>query len=119
VAAALGRKGWGVGAPKGRGRRPAKRKRVEASWVGSFFTLFLLMGCLVGLALFHVWLRLQVVRLGYVLSTTSKLQAQLEQENRELQLEFATLTSPDRLGESARVRLGLRDPEKGQLVVLP
>ena len=75
--------------------------------------------CLVGLALFHVWVRLQVVRLGYVLSTTSKLQEQLEQENRELKVELATLTSPERLEEMARVRLGLREPEKNQVVILP
>jgi cell division protein FtsL len=74
---------------------------------------------LVGLALFHVWVRLQVVRMGYVLSTTSKLQDQLEQENRELKVELATLTSPERLEEMARVRLGLREPEKNQVVILP
>ena len=120
MAAVVARRSRRGAAPRTRPRRkPRKRKGAEGSRLGGFFVLFLLMGCLVGLALFHVWLRLQVVRLGYVLSTTSKLQAQLEQENRELQLEFATLTSPDRLAKSARARLGLRDPEKGQLVVLP
>lgn len=74
---------------------------------------------LLGLALIHVWLRLQVIQLGYVLSTTTKVQSQLEQENRELKLELATLTSPDRLEEKARVRLGLREPTKGQVVLLP
>lgn len=74
---------------------------------------------LVGVALLHVWLRLQVVQMGYVLSTTSKLQNQLEQENRELKVEFATLTSPDRLEAMSRRRLGLRPPEKGQVIVLP
>ena len=74
---------------------------------------------LVGVALLHVWLRLQVVHMGYVLSTTSKLQHQLEQENRELKVELATLTSPDRLEAMARRRLGLRPPEKGQVIVLP
>jgi cell division protein FtsL len=74
---------------------------------------------LVGVALLHVWLRLQVVHMGYVLSTTSKLQNQLEQENRELKVEFATLTSPDRLEAMSRRRLGLRSPEKGQVIVLP
>lgn len=74
---------------------------------------------MMGLALFHVWVRLQVVRLGYVLSTTSKLQGQLEQENRELKVELATLTSPERLEEMSRVRLGLREPEKNQVVILP
>jgi len=74
---------------------------------------------LIGAVLVHVWLRLQVVRMGYVLSTTSKLQARLEQENRELKVELATMTSPDRLEALARQRLGLVQPEKGQVVVLP
>jgi cell division protein FtsL len=74
---------------------------------------------LIGVVLVHVWLRLQVVQMGYVLSTTSKLQSQLEQENRELKIEFATLTSPDRLEAQARQRLGLGPPEKGQVIVLP
>jgi len=74
---------------------------------------------LIGVVLIHVWLRLQVVRFGYVLSTTSKLQTRLEQENRELKLELAKMTSPDRLEVLARQRLGLVTPEKGQVVVLP
>src|SRR5215467_2204121 len=79
---------------------------------------FLALG-LVGVALLHVWLRLQVVQMGYVLSTTSKLQSQLEQESRELKVELATLTSPDRVEAMARKRLGLTSPEKGQVIVLP
>ena len=75
--------------------------------------------CLVGVVLLHVWLRLQVVRMGYALSTTSKLESRLEQERRELTVELATLTSPDRLEAMARKRLGLVAPEKGQVIVLP
>lgn len=71
------------------------------------------------MALLHVWLRLQVVHLGYVLSTMSKLQSQLEQENRELKVELATLTSPARLESMARARLGMTEPKRGQVVVLP
>jgi cell division protein FtsL len=74
---------------------------------------------LVALALLHVWLRLQVVHMGYTLSTTTKLQNQLEQENRELKVEVATLTSPERLHAMARRRLGLMSPQKGQVIVLP
>lgn len=74
---------------------------------------------LVIVALAHVWLRLQVIQMGYVLSTTSKLQNQLEQEQRELKVELATLMSPDRLEAMARKRLGLAPPEKGQVIVLP
>ena len=75
--------------------------------------------CLFILGLVHVWLRLQVVHMGYVLSTTTKLQGRLEQENRELKVELASLTSPDRLEAMARRRLGLMPPEKGQVIVLP
>ena len=57
--------------------------------------------------------------MGYVLSTTSKLQSRLEQENRELKVELATLTTRDRLDEMARRRLGLMAPQKGQVIVLP
>ena len=79
----------------------------------------LLIVALLGVVLVHVWLRLQVVRMGYVLSTASKLQSRLEQENRELKVELATLTTRDRLDEMARRRLGLTPPQKGQVVVLP
>lgn len=74
---------------------------------------------LIALVLIHVWLRLQVVHTGYVLATTSKLQSRLEQENRELKIELATLTSPERLETLAQKRLGLRPPKKGQVIVLP
>ena len=74
---------------------------------------------LVGVALAHVWLRLQVVQMGYELSTTSKLQNQLEQEQRALRVELATLMSPDRLEATARRRLGLTPPQKGQVIILP
>jgi cell division protein FtsL len=74
---------------------------------------------LIGVVLVHVWLRLQVVHMGYVLSSASKLQSRLEQENRELKIELATMTSPDRLESLARRRLGLKPPEKGQIIVLP
>ena len=104
-------------------RRIIGPKRERSYPVGSkrrgFVIVALLVLGLIGAVLVHVWLRLQVVRMGYVLSTTSKLQSRLEQENRELKVELATMTSPDRLEALARRRLGLVSPEKGQVVVLP
>ena len=99
----------------------SKRERTDRSAKPRRYVVFgaLLIFLLIGIVLIHVWLRLQVVRLGYVLSTTSKLQTRLEQENRELKLELAKMTSPDRLEALARQRLGLVTPEKGQVVVLP
>jgi cell division protein FtsL len=75
--------------------------------------------CLACVVLLYVWLRLQVLNQGYALSASTKLQQRLEQEQRELKLEQATLTSPERIEAMARRRLGLRAPEKGQVIVLP
>ena len=91
--------------------RVARRQRFV--WMGVLSVL------LMALVWLHVWLRLQVVHMGYVLSTASKLQGRLEQENRELRVELATMTSPERLESMARRRLQLGQPEKGQVVVLP
>jgi cell division protein FtsL len=98
----------------------AKRMRgIKGRSRRRFLLLALLATGLIVAVLVHVWLRLQVVQVGYVLSTTSKLQSRLEQENRELKLELATMISPDRLEAQARKRLGLVAPEKGQVIVLP
>jgi cell division protein FtsL len=94
--------------------RAAKRKGQQ-----HLLIMGALVFCLFILGLVHVWLRLQVVHMGYVLSTTTKLQGRLEQENRELKVEMASLTSHDRLEAMARRRLGLMPPEKGQVIVLP
>ena len=115
MAVTLTKKIWGIGF--------LKRRRAEPARVRERHRILLpaLLGGLglVAMALLHVWLRLQVVHLGYVLSTTSKLQGQLEQENRELKVELATLTSPQRLEAMARSRLGMIEPERAQVVILP
>jgi len=103
-------------APRSKSDHPAPRARRRAKGSLAFYVLGF---CLITLALVHVWLRLQVVHMGYVLSSTSKLQNQIEHENRELKVEWATLTSPDRLEIAARRRLGLIPPPKGQFIILP
>jgi cell division protein FtsL len=66
-----------------------------------------------------VWVRLQVVNAGYELSTARRLAHRLEQEQRELEIEVATLTSPRRLERVARERLGMGPPAPGQIVSVP
>ena len=70
-------------------------------------------------ALLLVWIRLQVVHVGYDLSTARQLERKLEQERRELEIEIATLTSPRRLEDRARARLSMRPPMPGQVVSPP
>jgi cell division protein FtsL len=80
----------------------------------------LVMGAvLVLLCMVQVWLRLQVMHVGYDLSAARKVQLRLEHEQRELDVELATLRDPGRLEDIARKRLGMTDPAKGQVVVLP
>jgi cell division protein FtsL len=100
--------------------RRQKKERSPARARRRFVLFNLLLGlCLSAMALVHVWVRLQVVHIGYVLSTASKVRSYLEQENRELRLELATLTSPQRLQQMAKNRLGLVEPERDQVVILP
>jgi len=73
---------------------------------------------LIACGLAHVWVRLQVTELGYALNTTSDIVARLEREQRELEAELAMLTAPQHLAEEAHRRLGMREPEPGQVVVL-
>ncbi len=63
-----------------------------------------------------VWVRLQVVRTGYQLSTARRVEQRLGQEERELAIELATLTSPRSLERLARGRLGMQPPEPGQII---
>jgi len=107
--------------PRKRGRSVLEDQQLaemQPARRGGVFVSFVLICAVVGVALLLVWQRLRVVQLGYVLSATTKLERRLEQENRELSLELATLTSPERL-EAMAQRLGLREPTKGQVVVLP
>jgi len=74
---------------------------------------------LVALCILRVWQNHQVMRVAYDLSEARRMQLRLEHERRELELELATLRDPRRLGEAARRRLGMTEPARGQVVLLP
>jgi len=73
---------------------------------------------LVGLCMVQVWLRLQVVDIGYQLSAARQMQERLEQQRRELEVELAMLRDRSHLAELAAKRLGMHEPDKGQVVEL-
>ncbi len=87
---------------------PAERRLARQLGLGALAAL--------AIALALVWVRLQVVHTGYELSTARQLERRLEQEQRELEIEIATRTSPRRLEEAARRRLGMGPPAAGQIV---
>jgi cell division protein FtsL len=80
--------------------------------------LLLFGGLLVLACIAHVWLRLQVIRLGYDLSAARAMQLRLEHERRELEIEVATLRDPARIERMAR-QLGMTAPRAGQVTLIP
>jgi cell division protein FtsL len=105
-------------------RRPLVRptgnpRRLLAVMRGWVVRRALVLGAvLVFLCMLQVWLRLQVLHMGYELSAARRMQLRLEHEQRELEVELATLRDPGRLGDLARRRLGMTEPSKGQVVTL-
>jgi len=71
---------------------------------------------LVALCLAQVWLRLQVVNVGYELSAARKLLTRLDHEERALRAELAILQDASALAEAARTKAGLVEPRPGQVV---
>jgi cell division protein FtsB len=71
-----------------------------------------------GAMLVLLWLRLQVVDVGYQLSAARKLSQRLDHENRQLRAELATLQDAAALADTARGKLGLVEPQKGQVIEL-
>ena len=99
-------------APRRSGQRSAggvRRRAVALLAVTVFFTTA---------ALAHVWVRLQVVRLGYQISAETEREKRLQQAHRKLQVERALLRNPERLQRLARERLNLTLPAPGAIQVL-
>ena len=85
------------------------RRAIALLFVTVFFTTA---------ALAHVWVRLQVVRLGYRISQETEREKRLQQAHRKLQVERALLRNPERLERLARERLNLTTPAPGSIHVL-
>ena len=75
----------------------------------------LCLGCvLVGAVLGYVWLQVQRVRVSYETEALRNARARLEEQNRKLQLELASLRAFARVDSAAR-RLGLTAPAPDQI----
>lgn len=83
-------------------RRSVRARALAVFALTAFFT---------SAALAHVWVRLQVVRLGYQISHETEREKRLLQVHRKLQVERALLRSPERLERLARDRLNLTMPD--------
>jgi cell division protein FtsL len=66
--------------------------------------------------LLRVWLRTQLIHVGYALSRAGNEERRLTEENRALRIEVAMLRRPERISQLASERLGMRAPERAELL---
>ena len=84
------------------------------------FAFALLVVALVGSAVFMTaWRRVAFINVGYEIKQLEELESRYLHLQKELEIEKAMLNSPERIERIARTRLGLTDPEPGQVRTLP
>jgi cell division protein FtsL len=82
------------------------------------FLFALLMLFFVGASLFYVWSRIQVIQLGYEISSALKEEKTLVEANKRLRLEIATLKSYARIEKFAVEELRMTKPKPEQVIVI-
>jgi cell division protein FtsL len=84
------------------------------------FSFLLLLVTLVGCAVFMTTLRrVAFIEMGYEISQLERKESELLHLQKEMEIEKAMLSSPERIEKVARSKFGLREPEPGQIRVLP
>ena len=68
--------------------------------------------------LFYVWGKVDVVRVGYELDQLSKKKIALEQAHDRLQIAYSQLTAPDRIAKEATMKLHMKQPDPGQVILV-
>ena len=96
-------------------KRKKKAKGIKSNFL-LFFTLLLLF--LIGGSLFYVWSRIQVIQLGYEISSSLKAERTLTEENKKLRLEIARLKSYARIEKVAMEELKMAKPKPEQVIVI-
>ena len=97
------------------------RQKVSRAGSGarSFSVLAGSMGLIILACFFaFLWVRIYVLEVGYQISNTLQKHEALQQENRQLRIERASLAAPSRIEAIARNKLGMLVPNSNQVVVL-
>jgi cell division protein FtsL len=82
------------------------------------FPILLFIALMLAVSLFYVWSRLQVINLEYSISSLEGRLRNLQQESRGLQVEVASLRSPQRIEQVAQRKLGLHLPRPEQVITI-
>jgi len=70
------------------------------------------------IALVYVWFHIQATRINYQIAEEIQIKNKLDEENRRLKVEIATLRSPQRIETIAQVKLNMSYPTRDQVVFL-
>ena len=70
------------------------------------------------LSFLYVWQSLQVITTGYDIEALKKEKECLVKTNKALNIEVATLTSPDRIDSIARLDISMKTPADSQIVMV-
>jgi cell division protein FtsL len=81
-------------------------------WLAIMFT------CVLCAALAHVSLRLGVIRMAYAISERTREKHELEEKQRQLQVELSLLRSPERIEKLAQDRLHMERPDPSRIRVV-
>ena len=73
---------------------------------------------LMAVALLYVWSHIHMTELEYRIARELSSQEQIEEEQRKLKVELATLKSPQRIETIAREKMQMTYPERQQVIIL-
>ncbi|UCC66377.1 MAG: cell division protein FtsL [Deltaproteobacteria bacterium] len=68
--------------------------------------------------IFYIWTRVEVVKLGYEISSALREKEAAIIAHNELKLEIATLCSAQQVERRAREKMGMNLPRKEQLIII-
>lgn len=97
--------------------RNKKVRFARGMWMGRLMMVSVVM---VGFALWYVWLRVQMVNVGYQMRDREKHLLEAKKENQVLRMKIATMKSPKNIEAMIRSKdLDLVTTKNWQLIVLP
>jgi len=70
------------------------------------------------LCLLYVWLRLDIIHLGYHIEQLEQEKIGLERRHEDLQVHWSQLMSPEAIAQAASKNLGLKNPQPGQIILV-
>lgn len=99
-------------------RGEKKREDIEKRPSHGYILALVLMGIFFCELLAYTWCRVQCTGVGYEISRAAREREQLAEVQKKLQVELATLESPERLAYFAQKYMDLKKPSSRQMVIV-